>query len=102
MSSGHGLTRYIIWCLFIYGSDLPCYHHIIIIFLGGPLKDRSDLELKCVNVWREMNEVGLVKLVPVHEGTARVVQCDVTQGKCYDPRTCRAPIFYFPRALFPY
>ena len=21
---------------------------------------------------------------------------------CYDPRTCRAPIFYFPRTLFPY
>ena len=24
------------------------------------------------------------------------------QANCYDPRTCRAPIFYFPRALFPY
>ena len=23
-------------------------------------------------------------------------------ASCYDPRTCRAPIFYFPRALFPY
>ena len=24
------------------------------------------------------------------------------ESQCYDPRTCRAPIFYFPRALFPY
>ena len=23
-------------------------------------------------------------------------------ASCYDPRTCRAPIFYFPCALFPY
>ena len=23
-------------------------------------------------------------------------------ASCYDPRTCRAPIFYFSRALFPY
>ena len=26
----------------------------------------------------------------------------IIQTDCYDPRTCRAPIFYFPRALFPY
>ena len=23
-------------------------------------------------------------------------------ASCYDPQTCRAPIFLFPRALFPY
>jgi hypothetical protein len=40
------------------------------------------LELECTNIQREMNEAGLIKLVPIYKEAASIVQHDMVQGRC--------------------
>ena len=57
----------------------------------------------------EMTHMSLASLLGITMETSKEMSLTESRGSaslggasCYDPRTCRAPIFYFPRALFPY
>ena len=57
----------------------------------------------------ETTRMSLALLLEITTEILRVMSLTESRGSaslggasCYDPRTCRAPIFYFPRALFPY
>ena len=100
----------------IAGALIIVIMNVLVPTLPAPLPNA--LSHSTISMWAlfapppsllEMTRMSLALLLEITTEILRVMSLTESRGSaslggasCYDPRTCRAPTFYFPRALFPY